>query len=220
MCDFDSSVYTKIKGEEINLNGMNLVTLVVGAVTISTLHALLPSHWLAFVLVGSAQGWPGSKIMKIALLAGSGHVAMATMLGLATATVAREIVSYLGYLEAYVTSGILIILGLVYVFLGIAHKKGHNHSFKGGPSDKATVTSLSPCEAMIPVFFAASGFGWSILLMLSLFVALGTISSMLALTHLTFAGYKRIRFTWLERNERATIGIILLALGVFTILLG
>ena len=164
MRTFGSGVYIKIKREKIKLSEMNLVTLVVGAVTISTLHALLPSHWLAFVFVGSAQGWPGSKIMKIALLAGSGHVAMTTLLGLATATVARGIVSYLGYLEAYVTSGILILLGLVYVFLGITHESSHNHFFKGGPSDKATATSLflmltlSPCEAIIPVFFAASGF--------------------------------------------------------------
>lgn len=205
---------------------MDLFTLIGGAVTISTLHALLPSHWLVFVLVGSAEGWPQSKIMKIALLAGSGHVAMTTMLGLAAATVARGIISYLGYFEAYVTSGILILLGVVYILLGITHGNSHTHSSEGGPSDKATATSLflmltlAPCEAVIPVFFAASGFGWDVLLMLSLFMALGTISSMLALIHLTSAGYRKMRFKWLEENERALIGIILSVLGVFTILLG
>lgn len=127
--------------------------------------------------------------MRIVFLAGSGHVLMTTMLGLAAASIAKGILPYLGYLETYVTSGIPILLGLIYIFLGIAHKGNHNHSFKNGPSDKATETSLflmltlSPCEAMIPLFFVAGTLGWNILLILSLAVTLGTISCMLSLTN-------------------------------------
>lgn len=200
---------------------MSFSSLIIGALTVSMVHAILPSHWLTFVLVGSAQGWSKGKIMRLAFLAGSGHVLMTTMLGLATASIAKEILPYLGYLETYVTSGILIILGLIYIFLGVAHKGDHSHSFKSGPSDKATETSLflmltlSPCEAMIPLFFVVSTLGWNILLILSLVVTLGTISGMLSLTYLTLVGYKRIHFPWLERNERTVTGAILFVLGVF-----
>lgn len=151
---------------------------------------------------------------------------MTTILGLTVATITGRIIYYLGYVGTYITSGILILLGLAYVFLGIIYKNSHNPSFKGGPSNKATATSLflmltlSPCEAVIPVFFAASNFGWSMLLVLALFVALGTISSMLAIIYLTLAGYRRLHFTWLEENEKAAIGIILLLLGIFAILFG
>lgn len=69
---------------------MSWISLITGAVIISILHALLPSHWLAFVLIGKAQGWHGNKIMKIVLLAGSGHVATITILGLAAGTIAGE----------------------------------------------------------------------------------------------------------------------------------
>ncbi len=200
---------------------MSLSSLIVGALTISTIHAILPSHWLTFVLVGSAQRWSKSKIMRIVFLAGSGHVLMTTILGLITASIAKGILPYLSYLETYVTSGILIILGLIYIFLGVTHKSNHNHSLKKGSSDKATATSLflmltlSPCEAMIPIFFAGSILGWQTLLILSLIMTLGTISGMLALTYLTLVGYKRIHFPWLEENERIVIGAILLVLGVF-----
>lgn len=77
--------------------------------------------------------------------------------------------------------------------------------------------TLSPCEAMIPLFFAADAFGWSILLTLSIFVALGTISGMLTLIYLTLAGYRRLHFTWMEKNEKAVIGIILVVLGIFAV---
>ena len=152
---------------------MSFSSLIAGVLTVSMIHAILPSHWLTFVLVGSAQGWSKSRIMRLTFLAGSGHVLMTTMLGLVTASIAERILPYLGYLETYVTSGILIILGLIYIFLGVAHKGDRNHSFKSGPPDKATETSLflmltlSPCEAMIPLFFVASTLGWNILLILS-----------------------------------------------------
>lgn len=200
---------------------MSFRSLIVGSLTLSTFHAILPSHWLTFVLVGSAQGWSNSKILRLVFLAGTGHVLMTTLLGLAAASIAKEVLPYLGYLETYVTSGILIILGLIYIFLGVAHKGDHNHSLESGTHDKATETTLflmltlSPCEAMIPLFFVASTLGWNILLILSLVMTLGTISGMLSLTYLTLIGYKRIHFPWLEKNERTVIGVILFAIGVF-----
>ena len=200
---------------------MSLVSLIVSALTISVLHALLPDHWLTFVLVGSAQRWSKRKIIRLVFLAGGGHVLLTTMLGLVIASIAKGLLPYLGYLETYVTSVVLIILGLIYIALGIAHRGDHYHH-KSGLSDKATETSLflmltlSPCEAMIPVFFAASTLGWDSLLIMSLVATLGTISGMVILTYLGLEGYRRIHFPWLEKNERTAIGVILLALGVFT----
>jgi len=69
---------------------MSLSSLVVGALTVSTLHAILPSHWLTVVLVGNAWGWSKNKIMRLVFLAGSGHVLMTTMLGIAAASEARK----------------------------------------------------------------------------------------------------------------------------------
>jgi len=208
------------------LNETNLVTLVVGAVTISILHALLPSHWLAFVLVGSAQGWRGSKIMRIAFLAGSGHVLMTILLGLTAALLAQKIMSSLGHFGTYISSGILIVLGFVYILLGVARKSNHHTRPFEKPSDKITALSLflmltfSPCEAMIPVFFAAGTLGWSTLVTLSLVTALGTIGSMILLIYLTMMGYKKLHFLSIEKNEKVVIGMIILALGIFAALYG
>lgn len=201
---------------------MSLASLIVSALTISILHAILPDHWLTFVLVGSAQRWSKSKIIRLVFLAGGGHVLLTTMLGLAIASIAKGFLPYLGYLETYVTSIILIVLGLIYITLGVIYRGDHNHSFKRGLSDRATETSLflmltlSPCEAMIPVFFAASTLGWNNLLIMSLVATLGTISGMVILTYLGLEGYSRIHFPWLEKNERTVIGVVLFAVGVFT----
>ena len=203
---------------------MSLSSLMVGALTISMIHAILPDHWLTFVLVGSAQRWSRSKIMRLVFLAGSGHVLMTTLLGIATASIAKGILPFLGHLEKYVPSGILMTLGLIYILLGAAHKGDYDHPLKSGLSNKATEASLflmltlSPCEAMIPLFFMASTLGWNSLLILSVVAMLGTISGMLVLTYLSLIGYKRIHFPWMEKNERTVLGVILLALGVFVLL--
>jgi len=199
---------------------MSLAGLIVSALTISVLHAILPDHWLTFVLVGSAQRWSKRKIIRLVFLAGGGHVLLTTMLGLVIASIAKGLLPFLGYFETYVTSVVLIILGFIYIALGVAHRGDHH---KSGLSDKATETSLflmltlSPCEAMIPVFFAASTLGWDSLLIMSVVATLGTISGMVILTYLGLEGYRRIHFPWLEKNERTAIGVILLVLGVFTL---
>lgn len=201
---------------------MGLNSLIIGTLTISIFHAVLPSHWLTFVLVGSAQRWSKRKIMRLMFLAGSGHVLMTTILGLVAASIAKGVLPYLEYFDTFVTSGILIVLGLVYIFLGIKNKT-NNHDLTHESSNKATETSLflmltlSPCEAMIPVFFVAGTMTWSTLLMLSLVVTLSTIGIMTSLTFLALKGYKRIQFPWLERNEKTVVGTILFALGIFAL---
>jgi len=198
---------------------MDVYALMAGAITISVLHAVLPNHWLPFVLVGNAQNWEDRKILRIAFFAGGGHVLMTALLGVAVALAGSMVISSLDIVLLPVTSGILIVFGVVYIILGLRTK--HHHL---DVPDKATALSLfimltfSPCEAMIPVFFAASPYGGVVLALLTAMVALTTIGGMLLLIYLTMIGYKRIHSHWLEENERIVIGTTLLVLGVFVLL--
>lgn len=204
---------------------MEIYGLLIGAMAVSILHAFLPNHWLPFVLVGNAQNWEDGKIMRIAFLAGGGHVLMTVILGIMVALAGKVIISSFDVLLLPVTSGILIVFGLVYLGLGLrtrnSNSKNH-HRLR--MSDKTTSLSLflmltlSPCEAVIPVFFAASPYGWMTLLFLILIVAFATIGGMLLLVYLSLIGYKRIHSHWLEENERTVIGTILILLGLFVLL--
>ncbi|MFQ6107225.1 MAG: hypothetical protein ACE5QF_06525 [Thermoplasmata archaeon] len=199
---------------------MDICALLIGASTISVLHAALPNHWLPFVLVGNAQNWEDRKILQIALLAGGGHVLMTALLGVAVALAGTMILSSFDILLLPVTSGILIVFGLIYMILGFRREHQHHHDIP----DKATALSLfvmltfSPCEAMIPVFFAASLYGGSALAALVLIVAVATIGGMLLLIYLTMIGYKRIPSHWFEDNERIVIGALLMLLGLFILI--
>lgn len=94
----------------------SLPTLLLGTLTIAALHALIPSHWLAFALVGRAKRWPVRHTLFVTVLAGTGHALLTTILGLLVATVGKGLQRAIPpQAEHAATSGILIALGFYFL---------------------------------------------------------------------------------------------------------
>jgi ABC-type nickel/cobalt efflux system permease component RcnA len=62
-----------------------LTTVAVTGFTVAFVHAAIPTHWLPFVLVARARSWGRSKTLFVTTLAGLGHVALTSLLGLGIA---------------------------------------------------------------------------------------------------------------------------------------
>ena len=204
----------------------NLTPFVFTIATVSLLHALLPTHWLPFVLVGKTEQWTRKKILSLVLLAGGGHVAMTAILGLVVALLGKGILHLIEPGAPFMAASILIAVGGVYLILGIKDKKrnetGHHHNHHKVREGAAALSlflmlTCSPCEAVVPVFFAASGLGWSSLMILALIMLVCTLTAMGALTILTLSGYEKLRFHILEKNERIVIGLLLICMGLLPI---
>ena len=67
-----------------------LGALLAGAVSIAALHALIPSHWLAFAVVGRRQNWTARRTLTVTALAGLGHALLTIALGLLLASAGKE----------------------------------------------------------------------------------------------------------------------------------
>src|SRR5699024_10164139 len=86
-------------------------------------------------------------------------------------------------------------------------------------SDRATTLALvtmllfSPCEAFVPVYLAGWPAGWGGFLILTLVLALATISCMLALTTLAWRGMASRLSRHLAGWQSGIVGIILLLLA-------
>jgi ABC-type nickel/cobalt efflux system permease component RcnA len=115
------------------------------------------------------------------------------------------------------------------------HEGDHPHDDHGaGPpgvaggapamTDRAAIVTLllaltfSPCEAVVAAFLSGVRFGLDYVLVIAIGTSLVTVSAMFALTWLTLAGRERLRFGWLDRNEMALTGWILVAIGVVVLL--
>ena len=91
-----------------------LTTIGVTGFTVAFLHAAIPTHWLPFVLVARARGWSHGKTLAVTLLAGLGHVAITSVLGLVIAWLGIQIGERVGTLLPWITGGLLFAVGLYF----------------------------------------------------------------------------------------------------------
>jgi nickel/cobalt exporter len=99
-----------------HLNDRSIPALLLGTLTIAALHALIPSHWLAFALVGRAKRWPIHRTLRVTVLAGTGHALLTMILGLLVAGAGKELEHAIPpKLEHAATGGVLILLGLYFI---------------------------------------------------------------------------------------------------------
>ena len=200
-------------------------SLFVALLAVSAIHALMPTHWLSFVLVARAQQWSRSKMMKVVMLSGLGHVSSTTLVGLLAAALGKELQEYVERLDTPLPALILMAFGLYYVVMGW-RREGHRHCEHDHATDPILADrvavgalfmemTLSPCETLVPIFFASGSLPWTTLALMAVVMSAVTVSAMALFAFLGFAGYQKIRFPWLEHNERLLLGGVLLLLGAF-----
>ncbi|MDA0711525.1 MAG: hypothetical protein O3B73_15100 [bacterium] len=113
---------------------------VLAGLSVSFFHAILPNHWLPFVLAGRAQKWSMGKTLSVVTLAGGGHVLITTILGVLIVWMGVALTEYIEAWAEPLASGVLILFGLYYIvqhFRGVGHSHlhlpglGHDHHAHG-----------------------------------------------------------------------------------------
>ncbi len=215
----------------------SLGALLAGAVTIAGLHALIPSHWLAFVLIARRQRWTIHRTLLVTTLAGAGHIALTVALGLLLARAGKAALNSLPpALEHAATAALLILLGSYFLWTS-RRDGGHSHHHgldeqteeteaaptgrAGRIADNPTIIgalalgmTLSPCLDLLSVYVAAAAQPLRVLLLMSGVMAAVTLGLMNALVWLTWRGMQRLNLHWLEHNEGRAVGGLLILLGI------
>ncbi len=197
----------------------------VSVFTIALLHTMLPSHWLCFVLVGRAQGWPRPKIPGVTAAAGAVHVVTTVPLGIARAALGRTLIEeHHERLLERASAFILIALGALYRGSPLLHA-GPHHEHDGAVTQKAAVAALvfslvlSPWSASIPpLILATATAGWSALALIATVLLVTTVGVMLLRVGLTSFGVERMQFTFFDRYEKGIVGLVLCGLGALVLL--
>ena len=214
------------------------IALVGGAAVVSLAHGLLPNHWLPFVLIGRAQGWPTRRVLAVLLAAGAAHVAVSGAIAMVLMLVGVAVrVSVTGFAErlgGFLPGVVLLGAGILYVALDLWHRRGHayhhhhhhdlHEAAASGMSDRGAVATLvltlalSPCEAMLPIFVSAAPKGDPTLLFV-LVVASGAASILVmsTLAWLALRGVGRLNFGPFADRERLLVGLVLVVVGAVTL---
>ncbi|HYD82682.1 MAG TPA: hypothetical protein VEA63_01490 [Opitutus sp.] len=114
------------------MNSAALSTIAVFGFTVAFFHALIPTHWLPFVLVARARKWSRVKTLAVTAFAGLGHVGLTSLLGLAIAWFGFRLDEEVGEAFPWIAGGALIALGVYYGWRQIRGKGICHHAVPGG----------------------------------------------------------------------------------------
>jgi len=152
----------------------------------ASLHALIPDHWLPFVLMGRARNWTTGKTLALASASGLVHVFLAVGLGLVTYRLGRDgaevLARRIGETLEVLSSLSLAVFGIVYGGYSWyrerrhhpdpdileasgspppgTHHHGHllENWFSGDPTGLSLVIviGVSPCALAFPILLASA----------------------------------------------------------------
>jgi ABC-type nickel/cobalt efflux system permease component RcnA len=96
------------------MNSAALTTIAATGFTVAFFHAVLPTHWLPFVLAARARGWSTTKTLTVTTFAGLGHIAITTLLGVAIAWFGFRLNEQVGRAFPWIAGGALVAIGIYY----------------------------------------------------------------------------------------------------------
>jgi ABC-type nickel/cobalt efflux system permease component RcnA len=111
------------------VNDVVFITLLATGFAVGFLHAVIPTHWLPFVVAARTQRWTKTKTLAVTGFAGVGHVIFTTALGVLIVWGGMAINSRIGNAFPYLAGGALIALGIFYLVRQMKGDHGHVHLF-------------------------------------------------------------------------------------------
>ena len=197
--------------------------IILGSITLSLIHALIPSHWLPFVTIGKAQGWGTRQLLRTTLLAGTAHTISTSIFGLLVSFAGFQLAENQHIIAQRIVPLFLLMLGL---WLIIQHFRGDEHGHIDEKKVKGTtyrqllfslvvVMFLSPCLEISAYFLSAGAVGWIAVVTIIIIYNILTISGMIMMTLLANHGIGRLNVHWLQHNEQLITGLTLICLAVF-----
>lgn len=193
-------------------------TLITGIISVSLLHALVPHHWLPFVIVGRQRGWNSRKTMSVLLLGALAHTLSTVAVGLAVSYLGHQLDQKLHSIHGIFPGMILFAFGSGFFISGHRHNR-HALSDRIAASSLVFMLALSPCLVVAPFFLILGPMGLAAVLKVSAVMSFLSIAGMAVLGWLALKGLDTYRLNWLERNEPQIMGSLLMLLGVTFILI-
>ena len=202
----------------------------IGSLILSTIHALIPNHWLPLIAVGKTEKWTKSQTLWATVITGVAHTLSTIMIGVIVGLIGYKLSAKYSSISETIAPAILIALGLAYVLLDM-RKHHHHHEFeqaakhaKSGRSRRiAILTSLSiamfltPCFEIEAYYFQAGTIGWAGIFIVSAVYLFITVAIMLLLVSLGLKGAGRLKSGFLEHHEKRVTGIVLVLLGILAL---
>ncbi|GAB2562295.1 hypothetical protein [Spirosoma aerophilum] len=195
-----------------------------GSLTLSILHALIPSHWLPFVTIGQTERWTLRQTLTITAIAGLAHTISTTLLGVLVSLAGWHLAENFHELSERAIPLLLLTLGLWYLMQHLSHRYVHDHIDTGDVRKNRSFSTLllslglamflSPCLEIEAYFLSAGAKGWRAVMLVALIYNVITLSGMLLMVSIARRGLRRVNAHWFEHRENLITGLTLVGLAV------
>jgi len=199
--------------------------IILSSFILSIIHASIPNHWLPIVAIGKVERWNKNTTLWATAISGFAHVASTILIGIIVGWAGYSLSSSYHYISSIAAPAVLILFGLIYIVRNFISHHPHTH-FGENPAPNTpfatVVISLSigmffsPCVELESYYFTAGTYGWMGILVVSIVYLVVTVAAMITYVALALEGVKRFNVQFLEKNEKAIIGVVLIVVGLIT----
>lgn len=196
--------------------------LLIGTLTLSILHALIPSHWLPILAFEKKFNWSKEQTLRITFISALAHALSTVLLGIAVGVLSFQLNNRFEEVTKYVFSGMLIVLGFVFIIRH--HKHNHFHLHNENELQKLSsrkiitvlVTSmfLSPCLEIEGYFILAGSAGIKYIFLTSLLYIFISVAGIVMWISFAQKILKKINAHRIEHNAGLISGIVLIVTGI------
>jgi nickel/cobalt transporter (NicO) family protein len=200
-----------------------MVSIIIGSLVISFLHAFIPNHWLPVVAIGRKEGWTMLETTEITFISGLSHVVSTIIIGIFIGLIGKELAGQLDHFTHIIAPSILILVGLYFIH---EHYKHHHFHINKPEAKKRTKKAiimalivamfLSPCMEIEAYFLLAGAQGWYMIVLIASMYAVISISGMLLWVRLVYKGVLKLNWHKWEHNAGLMSGGVLIVTGILS----
>lgn len=195
-----------------------MLTQLYGAILISLLHGLIPSHWLPVVAIGKKMKWTEGHVLRVALYAGIAHALSTVVIGVLVALFGNYVGHEIEWFSKYAPAVVLTALGIWFIYRHYTHH--HFHLTTDRAPHKSIVWPillamfLSPCMEIEGYYFVLGLNGWKWITILSIIYFSISVLSIFTWVFIAWKGAQKINAHRWEHSSGIITGVVLIASGV------
>ncbi len=202
-----------------------MIPQIAGSLFLSILHAIIPNHWLPILAIGKKEKWTLAQTTRVTLIAGLAHAVSTVLIGMALALLGSTLADAVESFTAYIAPGMLIALGIFYIY---QHSRHHHFHMHGNPEkvshnriifSLALAMFLSPCFEIEPYFLLAGAQGFWFAAALAIGYTVITVAGMVTWVRITYKGLLKLNWHAIEHYAGIITGGILILTGVLSFLI-
>ncbi len=202
-----------------------MITLITGSLVLSLLHGLIPNHWLPVLAISKQEKWDLAEATRVTLISGLAHATSTVLIGVLLALIGAQLAVAVENFTAYVAPGLLVALGIFYIYQHSRHKHFHVDGPKKNSNKNRLIFSLasamffSPCFEIEAYFLVAGAQGLWLVALLAILYSIVSVTGMIIWVRLAHSGLLKMNWHSLEHNAGLITGATLMLSGVVTFFL-